>query len=62
LDNIDIYILSDSNNLNIILKEELAFRELETEFGLSTNLNYRRRINNINHKKSKENNSNKVLI
>ena len=50
LDNIDIYILSDSNNLNIILKEELAFRELETEFGLSTNLNYRRRINNINHK------------
>jgi len=50
LDNIDIYILSDSNSLNIILKEELAFRELETEFGLSTNLNYRRRINNINHK------------
>ncbi len=50
LDNIDIYILSDSNNINIILKEELSFRELESEFEPSKNLNYRRRINNINHK------------
>jgi membrane glycosyltransferase len=50
LDNIHIYILSDSNDLNKILKEELAFRELETEFEPKGTLNYRRRINNINHK------------
>jgi membrane glycosyltransferase len=50
LNNIYIHILSDSNDLTIILKEELAFRELETEFGRNSNLNYRRRINNINYK------------
>ncbi len=50
LDNIHIYILSDSNDLNKILKEEIAFRELEREFEPKGTLNYRRRINNINHK------------
>jgi membrane glycosyltransferase len=50
LNSIDIHILSDSNDLLIILKEEMAFRELESCFMGCTNLFYRRRVNNINNK------------
>lgn len=50
LNYIDFYVLSDSNELSIILEEEMGFRELEKEFGVGENLFYRRRLQNINHK------------